>query len=142
MKTFQLRNGDFVVGAGGFVEITGTQKVYQDLAVLVREPYGEDRFHTDWGGILDEFIGTAIDTQAVAEVRNEIQRLIQNYIVMQSNQISADNAMSRRPRYSPEEIVVGVDSIDVNTTYDKINVRVRIRTAAGESVDILRTVGF
>lgn len=142
MKTFQLRSGDFVVGAGGFVEISGTQKVYQDLSVLVREPLGGDRFHPEWGGILGEFIGETITGEVAADVKNEISRLIQNYMVMQANQISADNAMSRRPRFRPEEIVAGVDSIEVQTLHDRINVRVRVRTAAGESVDIVRTVGF
>ena len=142
MKTFQLRNGDFVVGAGGFVEISGVQKVYLDLSVLVREPYGEDRFHPEWGGILDEFLGGVITDDVTGEVRNEINRLIQNYIVMQSNQISADIAMSRKPRFTPEEVVTGVEGIETQQRQDRINVRVSITTASGDSVDIIRTVGF
>jgi hypothetical protein len=142
MRTFRLRNGDFVVGAGGFEEITGTQKVYQDLSVLVREPLGDDRFHPQWGGILDEFVGFPFTEDVEGEVRNEVNRLVQNYVVMQSNQISADISLGRKPRYTPEEIVVGIDGIQVQQFNDRVNVRVFIRTASGDPVDIIRTVGF
>lgn len=142
MKTFQIRNGDLVIGAGGYATLTGVPKVYQDLGILVREPLGEDRFHPQWGGILQEFIGRIITQDARTDVVNEIQRLTQNYIVMQSRQMTVDLSLNRRPRYSPEEIVVSLENVDVQQRGDRLNVKVTVSTASGEVVDIVRTVEF
>lgn len=142
MKSPQLVAGDFVVGSGGFVMVSGTQKVYQDLSVLVRETLGEDRFHPRWGTILGDFIGTPIGQSSEADVRNEINRVIQNYMIMQSAQVRGDVAMSRRPRFRPDEIVSAIDGIDIQQVQDRLNVRVRVSTASGSSIDLVRTVGF
>jgi phage baseplate assembly protein W len=140
MKTLELSNGDLVIGPGGFATIDGTKKVYQDLSVLVREAIGEDRFHPQWGGVLQEFVGQAISPFVEGDIRNEIQRLIQNYMVMQARQITADITMGRKSRFKPEEIVESLENIQFQQEYDRINVKVTIRTVAGESIDILRTV--
>jgi phage baseplate assembly protein W len=93
MKTFQIQGGDLVIGPGGYATVSGPKKVLQDLSILVREPYGIDRFHPQWGGILEEFVGQEVNPVSRALVRGEIERLLQNYMVMQSRQIAAD--MSR-----------------------------------------------
>lgn len=142
MKTLEIRNGDLALGSDGYATVTGSKKVFQDLGILVREPLGADRFHTRWGSILEDYIGQWSNDESKLRVQSEIQRLIQNYIVMQTRQIEADAATNRRPRYSPDEIVVGVESIDIQQLYDRLNVRVVVRTESGESVTVLRTVGF
>lgn len=142
MKSPQLVSGDFVVGSGGFVMVEGVQKVYQDLSVLVRESLGEDRFHPRWGTILPDLIGGLTGEDAEADVRNEINRVIQNYMIMQSTQIRADVAMSRKPRFKPGEVLASIEGIDIQQVEDRLNVRVRVSTANGTSINILRTVGF
>lgn len=141
MKTLELRNGDLVLGAGGYSMVAGPQKVIQDMGIMVREPLGVDRFHPRWGTILDDFIGEAINEESEMRVRAELQRLIQNYVVMQTRQIQADHDAGRRPRFRPSEIVTDVAGIDVQQRFDRINVRVHLITASGEEVTILRSVG-
>lgn len=142
MKTLELRNGDLVLAAGGYSMLSGPQKVIQDLGIMVREPLGADRFHPRWGTILDDFIGRAINEESEMRVRAELQRLIQNYVVMQTRQIQADHDANRRPRFRPGEIVTGVAGIDIQQRYDRLNVKVRLDTASGEQVTILRSVGI
>lgn len=140
MKTPRLVNGDFQIGPGGFVMIDGSQKVVQDLGVMVREPFGGDRFHARWGTILDDLIGRAIGAESSTYIRSEIQRLVQNYIMVQSQQIERDIAAGRKPRYRPEEIVTGVGGMSVQQAYDRINVKVSVTTQDGNNFDIVRSV--
>lgn len=129
-----------VIGPGGFTTIEGTRKTYQDLSILVREPYGGDRFHPQWGGILEDFVGQPISQMTQAHIKGEIQRLLQNYIVMQARQIAADRSLGRRPRYGPGEVIERVEDIRLQQAFDRINIKVTVRTLSGESVDIVRSV--
>lgn len=141
MKTFHFVNGDLTIGPGGFATIDGPRKVIQDLGMIVREPLAADRFHPLWGSILDDFIGYPISLETEAKVRAEIHRLVQNYMVAQSNQITADVQANRRPRYRPDEIVVGVGSVNIQQYQDRINVKVVIETQDGGTFDLFRTIG-
>lgn len=140
MKSPKLVNGDFQIGPGGYLMVEGSQKVIQDLGAIVREPYGQDRFHPRWGTILEDYIGRAIGKESSALIRSEIQRLIQNYIVVQNQQMEKDAQAGRKPRYKPSEIVSAVSGIAVQQAYDRINVKVSVETQNGESFDILRSV--
>ncbi len=140
MKTLELRNGDFVIGQGGFVMVEGLNKIHQDLSILVREALGEDRFHPMWGSILQDFVGRSIGLETEADVRNEINRVIQNYMIMQTRQIQVDQTMGRRPRHKPEEVVREIQGIDIQQRSDRFNVKVKVRTASGDSLNVVRTV--
>jgi len=142
MKTLELLNGDFVIGQGGFVMIEGLKKVHQDLSVLVREALGEDRFHPMWGSILQDFVGREIGIETEADVRNEINRIIQNYMIMQTRQIQVDQTMGRRPRHKPEEIIREIRGIDIQQRNDRFNVRVKVRTSSGDELNVIRTVNL
>lgn len=140
MKTFQIQGGDLVIGPGGYATVAGPRKVLQDLSILVREPYGIDRFHPQWGGILEEFVGQEVSPVSKALVRGEIERLLQNYMVMQSRQIAADMSLRRKPRFGPGEIIEEVESIKIQQAFDRLNIKVTIRTVSGETIDIIRSV--
>lgn len=140
MKTLQLVNGDLQLGPGGYATISGAKKVIQDLGVMVREPLRSDRFHPNWGTILDDFVGRPIGVEMHMRIRSEIFRLVQNYMVMQGRQIERDVALGRKPRYAPSEIVTGVADIKIQQNYDRLNIKVVISTSDGETFDLIRTV--
>lgn len=143
MKQLRLVNGDLDVQPGGFALVSGQQKVLQDLGILVRDALGSDRFHPRWGTILHEYVSSGVHPEEVALlVRSEITRVIQNYIVMQSDQISSDADNGRRSRFSPDEIVVDVSNIEIQQSYDRLNVRVTVITGRGAAVSVVRTVGM
>lgn len=140
MKQLKLRNGDLVLGTGGFVTLTGTERIIQDLGALVREVMGTDRFHPAWGTILQDYLGGYQDEEAAMLVRGEIARVVQNYIVMQSTQIIKDRDLGLRSRYAPEEIISSVRSIETQAVGDRLNVKVSVGTMSGQTVDIIRSV--
>lgn len=142
MKQLEIRNGDLVLGAGGFASIKGESKLRQDLGIIMREGLGEDRFHPRWGSVLGNYAGEMISSETIGLIKGEIHRLIQNYMVTQSQQIEADLNARRHPRHTPDEVVVSVSNIAVQQWQDRINVKVSVNTLAGGTLSILRSVGF
>lgn len=141
MKTLVIRNGDLALGPGGFQTITGPQKVKQDLAVAMREPFGCDRFHPRWGSLLFDYVGRPVSLELEALIRGEITRLVQNYAASQGEALMQDRTRSqRRSRFSTNEVVSGVEAIQVRQEYDRYHIRVIVRTMAGEEITLTRTV--
>lgn len=141
MKQLQLRNGDFVVGPGGFAVVRGAAKIQQDLGAALRETLGDDRFHPRLGTILGDAVGGIQGEEAQMMIQSEISRVIANYMAVQTAQINADTSAGIRSRYTPDEIVSSVGGIAVQQTYDRINVKVSVTTAQGDTVTLLRSVG-
>jgi len=141
MKTFEITNGDLSIGQGGYAMSTGSAKLRQDLSIAVREPYGSDRFHPRWGSLLSTFVGQPIDPFIRMKVVSEVQRVIGNYVSVQKAQISTTSATGRRPTFGTGEAIGSVQDIQVRQTFDRLNVKVLIRTLSGESVSLISTVG-
>lgn len=141
MKTLAIRNGDLAIGPGGYEMIDGEEKVRQDLGVAAREPLGCDRFHPRWGTVLHSYVGSAFAPETEALVRAEIIRVVQNYVAVQGEQMQRDANYRNRPRYSTSEIIDRIENIDVRQEFDKLHVRVTLRTVAGRSVTVVRLVG-
>lgn len=140
MRAFALVAGDFVLGEDGYATVSGSQKVVQDLGVAMREPYACDRFHPRWGSVLPNYVGEPIDDQTALLVRSECSRLIRNYILVQGGIIEEDVKVKQRSRLSTDEVVAGVDGIDIRQDQDKYHIRVRLRLFSGNRVDLTGTV--
>lgn len=141
MKQIEIRNGDFILGPGGLATVRGETKLRQDLGIIMREGLGVDRFHPKWGSVLADYAGDMVSSESIGLIKGEVHRLIQNYMVIQSQQVESDLGSGRSPRYTPEEIIIGVSGIEVQQRYDRLNVKVSVQTLAGGTLAILRTVG-
>ena len=135
-----VRNGDLVVGPRGHATVEGEAKVVQDLGLAMREPYGVDRFHPQWGSMLPRYVGEPVNTETAALIKAEATRIVKNMAAEQTAQIAADAAKGARSRFSTSEIIAGVAGIDVRQEYDRFHVRVRIETLAGGQVQQTLTV--
>lgn len=140
MKTFALDNGDLALGQSGYALAEGSDKLKQDLGVVMREPFGCDRFHPRWGSMLYDFVGQTVDEVASAYIRGEITRLVQNYAYVQGDLLGKDVGAGRKPRFSRGEVISDLEGIDLQSTFDTYRVRVRLQTLSGESVILLQTV--
>lgn len=136
MKTFEIASGDLVIGRGGYALVSGTDKLRQDLSVMVREPYGVDRFHRLWGSLLDSMIGGVIDKYASSTVSSEVYRLLNNYAAIQKDQMTASSVNGRKPQFSNAEVIAEIRSVDVRQALDRLYVRATVLTLSGEQVDI------
>lgn len=139
MKALQIKNGDLVIGSGGYATVTGSDKLRQDLSVAVREPYGCDRFHPRWGSMLSSYVGGVLDKYSTSAVSGEINRILGNYVAVQQDQMLSASSQGMKVRYSTGEVVSAVSKIDTRQSYDRLYVKVSLTTLSGEKVDVVTT---
>lgn len=143
MKTLALQSGDLVVtGRSGHKTITGLSKIRQDMALALAEPYGDDRFHPQWGSVLPNYVGMPITADVELLVRSEVARVIQAYIGIQQNEIVNDALNQHRTRYSTADVVAQVTNIETAIAFDTIRVKVTIRTVSSQTVSITRSIAL
>lgn len=140
MKTLALVGGDLALGEGGYKTLTGPARIRQDLALALAEPYGHDSFHPEWGSVLPNYIGEPLTAERELLVRSEVVRVLQQYIAAQQAGVAADALAGARSRYSYQDIIQSVTSVDTKVQYDSLKVTVVLRTQSGATVRILRTV--
>lgn len=140
MKTLALQSGDLVVGPQGHKTITGSQRIRQDLALALGEPYGHDRFHPGWGSMLPNYVGQPITGDTELIVRSEVARVVQNYIEVQQSEIVNDTLRGDRSRFTTADVVARLDNIKTSISYDAIRVSLGLVTQSRESLTISRTV--
>lgn len=140
MKTLALVGGDLALGEGGYRMLTGPARIRQDLALALAEPYGHDQFHPEYGSVLPNYIGEPLTAELQLLVRSEVVRVLQQYIGAQQAGVAADALSGARSRYSYQDIVQQVTSVDTKVLHDTLKVTIALRTQSGTTVKILRTV--
>lgn len=140
MKTLALQGGDLVVGPGGHKTITGSAKVRQDLALALGEPYGQDRFHPNWGSVLTDYVGRPVNSDTELLVRSEAARVVQMYIDVQRVEIVEDALAGRRSRFTTADVVARLDDVNTVIQFDTIRILLSLVTQAQENLTVSRTV--
>lgn len=140
MQTLALQHGDLVVSDGGYMMHSGVARIRQDLTLALTEEYGSDRFHPGWGSILGSFVGGIIDPESQQLVRAEVNRVLQNYLILQQNEVLRDTVVDVQGRYNTSDVVRSVDDIQVKALYDTIYLAAKLTTLSRETVTISRAV--
>jgi hypothetical protein len=140
MFTLQLQNGDLQIGATGFATVNGPSKVYQDLTISTLEPYGCDRFHPRWGSMLYNYIGDTITEASESMIEAEISRLVNNYILVQQDNIASEVGLGLQSQYATDEVVGSVERVDVIQNQDYLTINVLVLTISGQQVTLSSTV--
>lgn len=140
MQTLQLKNGDLVLAQGGYALITGQDRIRQDLSLALRDEYGTDRFHPGWGSVIMRYIGNPITPQLEMLVRGEVNRVVQNYILIQKSEVLRDSQVDVKGRFTTSDVVRALRSITVSIKQDTINIVLVLETLARETVTIKRQV--
>lgn len=141
MKTFALRNGDLVLSGSRYAMVDGIARAQQQIALGLREEYGSDRFHPEWGSILPSMIGSVIDSATPSEIRSEVTRVVRMFILRQNEAIKQRASSGRRAVVKPEEMIAEITSVRAETNQDMVLVKVVIRTASNQEFSILTSPG-
>ena len=113
MKTLQLSNGDLVLSNGAFAMIEGPARVQQDVMVACLTPLGSNQFHVKYGSVFSNYIGLPATMSIQALVNNEFNRILQNYITIQTAQVKAAVAKGIQSPFTQNEVILSVQNIDV-----------------------------
>lgn len=142
MKTLAIRDGDLVIGDSGHETVTGLPKITQDLRLALGEKYASDPFHPRWGSLLDRLIGTWLTPDQMFAVRQEVNRVISNYIAVQQAMIQTDILQADQSRFSTNDVIASVDAIDVTQAQqpDRLIVQVALTTLGRQTVTLTTAV--
>jgi phage baseplate assembly protein W len=140
IKTLALMNGDIMPAQGGYLLYSGVNRIRQDLSLALMEEYGTDRFHPKWGSVIRQYIGNVITPQLQAMVQAEVNRVVQNYILIQQAEVLRDSNYDVRGRWSTSDVVRSVLAIKATTSTDRIDVRLALETLSRTKVTISRQV--
>lgn len=141
MKTLALSGGDLVIDSShGYQTLTGAAKIRQDLSLALIEPYGDDPYHAQWGSLLQSYIGTPLTSDLELLVEQEARRVVTQYMNMQQANISQATTNGTPVGYTTADVVVGITSISGVINFDILQLQISLVTAAGQNVDITRTV--
>lgn len=141
MKTLAVRNGDLVLAGSKFGMVEGIARVQQQLGLAMREAFGTDRFHRSWGSTLPGWIGQVMTKEVPFEIKAEITRIVRDFIIQQNEKIKERAALGLTAVVRPEEMIVEITSVRVETRYDSVLVKVTLRTATGQEFSVLTTPG-
>lgn len=141
MKTLALINGDLAIGTdGGYLLHSGVARIRQDLTLALTEEYGTDRFHPTYGSILHAYLGQVISENIQQLVRAEVNRVLQNYLIIQQNEVIRDTVVDVQGRYNTSDVVQSISSIQAKTLLDAIYIIATLTTLSRETVTISRQV--
>lgn len=141
MQTLGLVNGDLAIdGSGGYLMVSGADRIRQDLTLGLLEEYGTDRFHPKFGSTVKTYLGNPITPELQQLVQAEVNRVVQNYILIQQAEVIRGSQFDLAGRFDTSDVVQAVTSINVRTDMDAIFVSVALQTIARETVSIRRQV--
>lgn len=142
MKTLRLLRGDLVLTGGEYQEVTGGEKIRQDLRGALLEPLGNDRFHPGWGSVLHTFIGkNYVTEESKSRIAQEIIRVIGNYVAVQRDNLQRDSLSGRKARYTTSDIVRGVNGVNMTDKNDKVYGVIKLSTYGAYNISLTLPVG-
>lgn len=141
MRTLALINGDLSINPdGSYLLYNGAARIRQDLQLALSEEYGTDRFHPTFGSIVRSYLGNPISAQTEQLVRAEVNRIIQNYIVLQQNEVIQDTVVDVAGRFDTSDVVRNVEKVEAKTLLDAIYIHATLITLARKTVTISKQV--
>lgn len=136
MRTFLLQNKDLVLGSNSYAEVTGPAKVYQDISIALQEAYGANRFHPNWGSILNSMIGSAQSQSTTTVISSEVTRVLKNYMLNQQNTINSYNTQGLPSPYNNSDLVVGMTPVQVTSLQDAVGVSFNVSTISQSAIPV------
>ena len=126
-----IADGDLAKRGSQMALVFGVNKLKQDMNCWLLEQYGGDRFHVNMGSVLQEFIGSVVSSSTRVEIEAEIIRVLENYQALQVKRFKENPQ-----KFSPSELLVSVDSVDVTVDYSTVRATVRVRNGSNEATTI------
>jgi len=138
MYGLKMADGDIAVrGDGNVTEISGRERIEQELSHWLLEPVGTDTIYGGFGSTLQDCVGNPMLDEYISDVRSEVLRVLGNYIEYQNRMIKRDrerDVSTYLRNWPDEDIVVSVSRIDVTAVADTLKVRIELTTAAGTTI--------
>lgn len=145
--SLQLQKGDLVTSASRLGQVTGGNKLSQDLRCAVLERRGTDPAHRTFGSLIDggyddsgnwteSLIGDDDIDYVVAHVDAELRRLAAEHQARQVKRAQEDRYAYGESTLTNNELLGAITAIDFVRAQDKLMVTVHVQTGIGEKFAI------
>lgn len=149
--SLELRGGDLTIGGTRLGQVTGSNKLVQDLRCGLLEPRGFDDLHPSFGSLIDggldesgnqiaSIIGISDWQLAATRIDTEIRRVCSDQQRRQIERGKSDRYTYGESTLTNDELLYEVNDIQMTQAQDKMLVNVNITTGQGQNLDI--TVPF
>lgn len=129
--SLQVANGDLVQQGSQLGIVHGVDKLKQDLTLWLTERYGIDRFHPGLGSNFQNYIGGIIGYHTQAMVRQEAERVLDNYQKVQWRSLRETPQL-----FSLAELLMNINAVDVTVTFDAVNVGISVSNAVQQPLNL------
>lgn len=140
MKTLALIQGDLALSSGSYLTFSGPDKIRQDLDLALNESYGSDLYHPYWGSVLTQYVGQPLTESARQAVISEVKRVLDNYVKVQTDQISADSVYDNLSGFTTSDVIRSIESVDAQPMQDRLLVTIVLVTMSNQTITIKRQV--
>jgi hypothetical protein len=140
-----ISNGDISYGPKGLNTVTGANKLVQDLSCCILEPLGTDYNDPNFGSIIEGgidadgnvyhgLIGSNNDQDVAAMIQAEIQRICQNYQMLQVQRNQNDLSTYGSSTLTAGEALLGVSNINIQQVETMVHMTATLTTGSGTSL--------
>jgi phage baseplate assembly protein W len=136
MKTIQVSNGDIKLSNGNVQFLTGQNKLVQDLALWLKEPFGTGYTTPGFGSTLTSLIGGPQNSGIISTIQNEILRVLQLYQGQQVLELQTAQNAAKLSYWNKSEIIQSIDSVSVTLQNTAIIANISLTTLINSSVNL------
>lgn len=144
MRTWKISESDVSVRGDGWLnEVKGYERVAQEMACWLLEPVGTDPLYPNFGSRLSEMVGTAIGTGTLEDVRQEVSRVLGNYMSYTKARIEESrtlDATTFMEMWGGGEVLSSIDSVHVEASGDTVRVLVTFSMSDGTQATVEQSV--
>ena len=136
MKTIAVSNGDIQLNSGKIQFVTGSNKLFQDLARWLQEPLGTGFTSPGFGSLLTSMVGGTQNSGTVTTITNEITRILELYQGQQTIDLQQAQNVAQLSKWNKSEIIQNIVSVDVTVQNSSIIAAVTINTLSGNIINL------
>ncbi len=142
MRTWKIKNGDIATDSVGRVEeITGANKVVQDLRSWLLNDTGYNRNHPEMGTDLDDFVGQVVTPRTLSDIRTTVREALNTYMDQQMDDLRKRVEERGEPYIAigaaePSSIVKEWTKLEVRQIGGDVIVNVGFRTFTGDYEEV------
>lgn len=145
MNDLEIINGDIKLDdSGKMSEISGHDRIRQDLACWILEPLANDKTFPKFGSTLNSYIGEPAWNLTISKIKSEVARIVKNYITYQktmyTDMASKKGKVETASCWSLDDLLTGEFSIQIDVENDTIRVNVEVYTSKGTTITVSEVI--
>lgn len=129
-RSFKIVEGDLALSGSTLTTVSGVEKLIQDVDTWLKENFRVDRFHPQYGSVLDSMIGEVLDDTTEHRVQIEVLRVLSNY-----QQLQLQRVQKSPDFFSADELLDSINEVEVAVNYDSVQVNISMTTGSGRTVE-------